>query len=121
VSDLPATPKASFLELKLATADAVYQKFGRDGLRERPVEDAVLLLNARKLELRDAPKGNVSEEQKAKNRSLELQVADLTAFVNGRAAEAGLPASMDRLRQAAEQRAQFAPQRGKDQDRDRGR
>jgi hypothetical protein len=50
-----------------------------------------MLLQSKMLLLRDMPKHfNLTDEQKAANRFLELQVLDLTGMVNGQLAAANL-------------------------------
>src|SRR5262245_2271 len=67
----------SWLHDKLTKLDAVYQKFGRDGLREHPLSDVSLLLSSKELAFRDLPKGrDLTEHQKAASRQLELEVKD---------------------------------------------
>lgn len=81
----------SWLDDRLARLDAVYRRFGRDGLREYPLHDISLLLSAKELEYRDAPKGPAqSETQKAENRRLELEIKDLTSHMNAYLASASL-------------------------------
>jgi hypothetical protein len=81
----------SWLDETLARLDAVYRRFGRDGLREYPLQDISLLLSAKELEYRDAPKGrDQSETQKAENRRLELEINDLTSHLNACLAGASL-------------------------------
>jgi len=73
----------SWLDDRLARLDAVYRRFGREGLRDYPLHDISLLLSAKELEYRDAPKGPAqSETQKAENRRLELEIKDLTSHMN---------------------------------------
>jgi hypothetical protein len=52
----------SWLEDRLARLEAVYRKFGRDGLKDFPLADVSLLLSAKELEYRDAPKGRDQSE-----------------------------------------------------------
>jgi hypothetical protein len=86
-----AASGSSWLDDSLARLDAVYCRFGRDGLREYPLQDISLLLLAKELEYRDAPKGrDQSETQKAQNRRLELEIEDLTSHVNAFLARASL-------------------------------
>jgi hypothetical protein len=81
----------SWLDDRLARLDAVYRRFGREGLREYPLQDISLLLSAKELEYRDAPKGrDQSETQKAENRRLELEIQDLASHVNAYLAGASL-------------------------------
>ena len=78
-----------------------------------------LLLASKELQFRDAPKGrDLTEQQKAANRQLELQVKDLKAYVQGQLAGLSLAdlrssAKPDRTRQH-EQHRQPSP-RGRDQ------
>jgi len=114
----------SWLEDKLVRLDAVYRRFGRDGLHEYPLQDISLLLSAKELEYRDAPKGqNQSEAQKAENRRLELEIKDLASHLNGRLAGAGLQerrsaSGYSRMLDAAIERGKFR-QHSQDKDRDR--
>src|ERR1700676_5504517 len=74
----------SWLEKKLAALEALYCKFGREGLKDHPVADAGLLLSSKELQLRDAARSrDLGEDQKAANRQLELEIKDLTAYVKG--------------------------------------
>lgn len=86
-----STSGNSWLNDRLTRLDAVYRRFGRDGLQEYSLQDINLLLSAKELEYRDTPKGqNQSETQKAENRRLELEIKDLTSHVNAHLASAGL-------------------------------
>lgn len=86
-----STSGNSWLDDRLTRLDAVYSRFGRDGLQEYSLQDINLLLSAKELEYRDAPKGrDQSETQKAENRRLELEIKDLTSHVNAHLAGAGL-------------------------------
>ena len=118
--DPPASGK-SWLDDKLKTLSALYDRFGRDGLRTQSLADVNLLLASKELALRDAPKGReLDDERKAENRQLELEIKDLTGFVNCQLAGANLPA-------VRHPRAQYAPQqpsppakpKGRDIDMDR--
>jgi hypothetical protein len=81
----------SWLERKLSVLEALYSKFGREGLKDQPLADVRLLLSSKELQLRDAAKGrDLGEDQKAANRQLELEVKDLTAFVKGQLASLSL-------------------------------
>ena len=81
----------SWLEDRIARLDAVYRRFGREGLRDYPLQDISLLLSAKELEYRDAPKGrDLSETQKAENRRLELEIKDLASHLNAYLAGASL-------------------------------
>ena len=81
----------SWLEKKLSTMDALYRRFGREGLKDHPVADVGLLLSSKELQLRDAAKGrDLGEDQKAANRQLEMEVKDLTAYMKGQLASVGL-------------------------------
>ena len=82
---------ASWLERKLATLDALYRRFGRDGMKDHSVADVGLLLSAKELQLRDAAKSrDLGEDQKAANRQLELEIKDLTAYMKGQLAGVSL-------------------------------
>lgn len=81
----------SWLERKLSTMDALYRRFGREGLRDHSVADVGLLLSSKELQLRDAAKGrDLGEDQKAGNRQLEMEIKDLTAYMKGQLASVGL-------------------------------
>ncbi|MFL5241522.1 MAG: hypothetical protein ACJ8FY_05390 [Gemmataceae bacterium] len=82
---------ASWLESKLATLEALYRKFGRDGLKDHSVTDVGLLLSSKELHLRDAAKSrDLGQDQKAENRQLELEIKDLTAYMKGQLAGVSL-------------------------------
>ena len=77
----------SWLERKLTTIDALYRRFGHDGLKDHSVGDVGLLLSSKELQLRDAAKSrDLGEDQKAANRKLELEIRDLTAYMKGQLA-----------------------------------
>lgn len=81
----------SWLQDRLAALNAIYRRFGREGLKEQPIADVTLLLSAKELVLRDAPKGReLTDEQKAANRQLELEIKDLAGLVNAHLAGANL-------------------------------
>jgi hypothetical protein len=85
------TAGGSWLERKLSVLEALYCKFGREGLKDQPLADVRLLLSSKELQLRDAAKGrDLGEDQKAANRQLELEVKDLTAYVKGQLASLSL-------------------------------
>ncbi|HMP59367.1 MAG TPA: hypothetical protein PKD86_08440 [Gemmatales bacterium] len=89
--DIQGAPGSSWLEERLARLDAVYRRFGREGLQEYPLQDISLLLSAKELEYRDAPKGrDQTEAQKAENRRLELEIKDLASHLNAYLAGASL-------------------------------
>jgi hypothetical protein len=86
-----AKPGGSWLEKKLVALDALYHRFGRQGLKDHPLPDVRLLLSSKELQLRDAAKGrDLGEDQKAANRRLELEIKDLTAYVKGELASVSL-------------------------------
>jgi hypothetical protein len=81
----------SWLERKLATMDALYRRFGRDGLKDHSVADVGLLLSSKELQLRDAAKSrDLGEDQKAANRQLELETKDLRGYMKGQLAGVSL-------------------------------
>ena len=81
----------SWLERKLATMDALYRRFGREGLKDHSVADVGLLLSSKELQLRDAAKSrDLGEDQKAGNRQVELEIKDLTAYMKGQLAGVSL-------------------------------
>jgi hypothetical protein len=82
----------SWLQEKLTRLEAIYQRFGRDGLREHPLPEVNLLLQQKMLEFRDLPKGrDLEDQQKAESRRLELEINDLTGFVNSQLALVSSP------------------------------
>jgi hypothetical protein len=86
-----AQSSGSWLEKKLASMDAVYRRFGREGLKDHSVADVGLLLSSKELQLRDAAKSlDVGEDRKAANRQLELEIKDLTAYMKGQLAGVSL-------------------------------
>src|SRR5262245_17286567 len=87
VSDKERQSGGSWLEKKLATLDAIYHRFGRDGLKDHSLADVGLLLSSKELKLRDAAKSpDLGEDQKAANRQLEVEIKDLTAYMKGQLA-----------------------------------
>jgi hypothetical protein len=108
----------SWLERKLATLDALYQRFGREGLKNQPLADVRLLLSSKELQLRDAAKGrDLSEELKAGNRQLELEIRDLSGYVKGQLA--GVSLSDFRSFGQRDQPRQSEPQKRRDFDLER--
>lgn len=90
-NDNSRTPGQSWLDDRLIRLDAVYRRFGRDGLKDYSLQDVSLLLSAKELEFRDAPKGrDLSEKQKMENRRLELEIKDLTCHLNSHLAGTSL-------------------------------
>ncbi len=114
-----ATTTDSWLEKLIAALDALYHRFGRDGLKNQPLADVGLLLSSKELQLRDAAKGrDLSEHQKAANRQLELEIKDVRAYVQGQLVGLSLAdlrssPQPERVRQH-EQDRQASP-RGRDQ------
>lgn len=81
----------SALETRLRAIDAVYRRYGRDGLKDYPLGDVTLLLESKRLELREAPAGrDLGEPQRAANRLLELEIRDLSGHVDALLSGAGL-------------------------------
>jgi hypothetical protein len=108
----------SWLERKLATLEALYHRFGRQGLKDHPLVDVRLLLSSKELRLRDAAKSrDLGEDQKAANRQLELEVKDLTAYVKGQLV--GLSLSDLRSFGQRDQQRQYEPQKKRDFDLER--
>jgi hypothetical protein len=93
MSHKPKLPHAtgSWLEKKLIMLNALYHRFGRDGLKDQPNADVGLLLSAKELQLRDASTGqDLGEERNAATHRLELEIKDLKAYVKSRAGRIGL-------------------------------
>jgi hypothetical protein len=77
----------NWLEKKIAVLEAIYRRFGSEGLKAQTLADVSLLLSSKELQFRDAAKGrDLGEEQKAANRQLELEIKDLTAYMKGQLA-----------------------------------
>jgi hypothetical protein len=105
----------SWLEKKLATMDAIYRRFGRDGLKDHSVADVGLLLSSKELQLRDAAKSrDLGEDQKALNRQLEIEIKDLTAYMKGQLV--GLSLSDLRPFRQPDRPRQHEPQKSRDFD-----
>ena len=108
-----AQTSGSWLERKLATMDALYRRFGREGLKDHPIADVGLLLSSKELQLRDAAKSrDLGEDQKAANRQLELEIKDLTAYAKGQLA--GVSLSDLRSFRQPERQHQNEPQKRRD-------
>jgi hypothetical protein len=109
-------PKAgSWLEKKLTALNALYHRFGREGLKDQPLADVGLLLSSKELQLRDVAKSlDLGEDQKAGNRQLELEIKDLTAYMKGQIAGLSL-ADLRSFRQPDRAR-QNEPQKRRDFD-----
>src|SRR2546425_291336 len=116
---MPDEPHKSWLDDKLTAFDALYQKFGRDGLRGQSLGDVQLFLCSKELAYRDAPKGrDLSEEQKAANRKLELEVKDLAGYMSTQLAGAGIGGSrMAKLFSPSHGGQQMLKQRDREQER----
>jgi len=104
---------ANWLERQLAALNALYHRFGREGFREQPLADVNLLLSSKELQFRDMPKHNLSAEQQAANRQLELEISDIRAYVKGQVAGISLAdlrayRQPDRTQQHEQQR-QYRP------------
>lgn len=112
-SDNQGAMGSTWLDDRIARLDAVYRRFGRDGLRDYPLQDVNLLLSAKELEYRDLPRGrDQSDAQKADNRRLELEIQDLSSHVNAYLAGASLPArkaatGYNRVLEQASERGKF--------------
>lgn len=108
----------SWLEKKLAALDALYHKFGRNGLKEHSITDVGLLLSSKELQLRDAAKGReLGEDQKAANRQIELEIKDLAAYMKGQLA--GISLSDLRSSWRPDRSRQNEPQKKRDYDLER--
>jgi hypothetical protein len=108
----------SWLERKLSTLEALYHKFGREGLKDHSLADAGLLLSSKDLQLRDAAKSRgLGEDQKSANRQLELEIRDLKAYMKGQLA--GLSLSDLRSFREPDRVRQNEPQKRRDFDLER--
>jgi hypothetical protein len=108
----------SWLEKKLSALEALYHRFGREGLKDQPLVDVGLLLSSKELQLRDAAKSPaLGEDQKAENRHLELEIKDLAAYMKGQLG--GLSLSDLRSFRQPERLRQNEPQKRRDLDLER--
>jgi hypothetical protein len=115
MSHNPKLPHAagSWLEKKLIMLNALYHRFGRDGLKDQPNADVGLLLSAKELQLRDASTGqDLGEERNAATHRLELEIKDLKAYVKSRVGRIGLselrPVRQTERSQPQNQQRQFS-------------
>lgn len=111
--ELESGADGSYLEKRLAALEALYRRYGRDGLKDQPIADVALLLSSKELRFRDAPKHSLSAEQQAANRQLELEIGDIRSYVKSQVARLSL-ADLRSFRQADrpqqhEQQRQFRP------------
>jgi hypothetical protein len=90
--DTPSNnPSGSWMEEKLRTLNALYHRYGRDGLKDQNIADIKLLLASKEFQFRDSAKDSgLGDEQKAANRQFELEIKDLTAYVRGQIAALSL-------------------------------
>jgi hypothetical protein len=93
--------EGSQLEATLAKLEAIYKRFGRDGLKEYQLADVQLLLYSKQLAAEAANGRNLSDAQAEANRLLKLEVQDLTYYVKSQIAALQQPHSMSQLRQSA--------------------
>lgn len=108
----------SWLEKKLSALDAIYHRFGREGLKDHSLTDVGLLLSSKELKLRDAAKSpDLGEDQKAANRQLEVEIKDLTAYMKGQLV--GLSLSDLRSPRQPDRSRQHVPQKRRDFDLER--
>ena len=108
------SPTKSWLEARLIALDALYRRFGREGLKDQPLPDVRLLLAAKELQVRDAAReSRLSGQQMTANRHVELEINDLTAYVKSLVAGLSLAdlrprAQYDRPQQQLEQEQSWA-------------
>jgi hypothetical protein len=91
--------EGSKLENTLARLEALYKKFGRDGLKDSPIADVQLLLYSKQLAL-EAANGKRFNDAEA-NRLLKLEVHDLTYYIKTQIAALQMP--MSQLKAQAKQ------------------
>jgi hypothetical protein len=91
--------EGSKLENTLARLEALYKKFGRDGLKDVPIADVQLLLYSKQIAL-EAGTGR-NDNQAEANRLLKLEVHDLTYYVKTQIAALQMP--MSQLKAQAKQ------------------
>jgi hypothetical protein len=109
--------EGSQLKATLTKLEAVYKRFGRDGLKEYHLADVQLLLYSKQLAAEAANGRNLSDAQAEANRLLKLEVQDLTYYVRSQIAALQAPHSMSQLRTQAKT-FEFK-QKGKDRDYER--
>lgn len=96
----------TWMQDKLERLQAVYLRYGRAGLNEHPLPDVNLFLQSKVLAFRDAPKGrDLTEDQKGENRQLELEIKDISGYVQSQIALV-LPNSLQALRQYSDRMQQ---------------
>ncbi len=113
MSDEPQDTR-SWLEKRMEALDALLQRFGAAGLRDQPIADVGLFLSSKQLQFRDLAKNNLTEEQKADQRKLEMDIRQLELFVKSQTV--GL--SLDEMRSF---RPRHDQQEFRHKERDRGR
>lgn len=93
--------KGSQLEATLVKLEAIYKRFGRDGLKEYQLADVQLLLYSKQLSLEAVNGKGLNDAEAEANRLLKLEVQDLTFYVKSQIAALQMPHSLSQLRQAA--------------------
>lgn len=71
--------KKSWLQEKLTALNALYRKFGRDGLKDQNLSDVSLLVSSKQMQLEAMGQGEGRME-------LELEIQDLRGYVKGQLA-----------------------------------
>jgi hypothetical protein len=105
--------EGSKLENTLARLEALYRKFGRDGLKDSPIADVQLLLYSKQLAL-EASAGKGMNDAEA-NHLLKLEVHDLTYYVKTQIASLQMP--MSQLKTQAKQWDNRPKQKDRDYER----
>ncbi len=82
--------KGAHLETMLARLEALYTKFGRDGLRDASIADVQLLLYSKQLALEAGMGKGMNAEA---NQLLKLEIHDLTYYVKTQIAALQMPMS----------------------------
>jgi hypothetical protein len=93
--------EGSQLEATLTKLEAIYKRFGRDGMKDYALADVQLLLYSKQLALEAANGRNLNDAQAEGNRLLRLEVHDLTVYVKSQIAALQLPDTLRQLRQSA--------------------
>lgn len=84
----------SHLENRLEALQALYRRYGRQGMNGQPAADVALLLAAKQMELRDGMHGREeTPERQRERRQLELEVLDLHGYLDTQKTGSGLSGS----------------------------
>lgn len=110
-SDAAPETGRSNLEDKLLRMGKVYERYGRNGLKDFSLADVQLLLSSKELDLHVARGCHQSDQQAALTRTLTLEVADLSGYVRSQLAALQPPRGMTlaQLREHKPQQQNYKP------------